>query len=265
MKVKQQSLLFFSGCLLFVGAVGVSYGQEDYSRERYQLIIDRAPFGTAVVAEPVIVPGGTASPEVVQDLQQQVRLNFLLESEDDDTIRAGFQVLRPAAGQPKSFVLEEGENYQQIQIKLISVDLEHSIANVEYNGLSVPLELGAAPVNTGRNNRGRTTTTTARNTGTATATTTTRRFNDGFQPTTTASSAQPPMPPGTATFSVNGNDGGGMPSIMMDFGDGMQPMMDFGGGGMPEGMNAQGMEDIRRMMPQQGGGGGRQPGRPGGR
>ncbi|MBN2686198.1 MAG: hypothetical protein JXR40_13030 [Pontiellaceae bacterium] len=248
MKLKRQSLLFFSGCLLFIGTVGASYGQEDYARERYQVIVDRAPFGTAVAAEPVIVPGGTAPVEVIQDLQQQVRLNFLLESEDEGTIKAGFQILRPAAGQPKSFVLEEGENFQQMQVKLISVDLDSSVANVEYNGLMVPLELGAAPVNTGRNTRGRTTTTTARNTGTATAnttTTTTRRFNNGFQPTTTTTTAtQPPMPPTTMTMpTMNGNDGG-MPAMMMD----------FGGGGMPAGMD---VEDLRSRMQQQGGAGGR--------
>lgn len=212
MKIEQKYIILFFGVALFAGIAATSYAQEDYSRDRYQPIIDRAPFGTA--AETIVVPGGVANPEVVQDLQQQVRLNFLLESEDEGTIKAGFQVLRPVSGQPKSFVLEEGENYQQIRIKLISVDLENSIANVEYNGLTVPLELGAAPADAGRNVRGRTTTTPAAgNTRPATAaaaTTTARRFESGFQPTMTGNTAQPPMPTTTTTAGQPPIPGGGM-------------------------------------------------------
>lgn len=244
MKIKRKPLLFFSGCLLLVGVVGVAYGQEKYSRERYQLIVDRAPFGTAV--ESVVIPGGTASPQVVQDLERQVRLNFLLESEEDGTIKAGFQILRPTAGQAKSFVLEEGENFEQIQVKLISIDLEQSIANVEYNGLSVPLMLSKAAASSAnnRNNRTRTTTATTRNTtATPTTPTTNRRFNGGFQATTT-STTTPPMPTTMTMPTMDGNDGG-MPAMIMDFGDGGPPAM----------MNT---EDLRsRMMQQQGGAGGR--------
>ncbi len=258
MKIEQKHIILFFGFALFVGFAATSYAQEDYSRDRYQPIIDRAPFGTA--AETIVLPGGVANPEVVQDLQQQVRLNFLLESEDEGTIKAGFQVLRPAAGQPKSFVLEEGENYQQIRIKLISVDLENSIANVEYNGLTVPLELGALPANAGRNVRGQTTTTAGagitRPTATA-STTASRRFENGFQPTmNTATAGQPPIPTTTTTAGqppMPGGMEGGFPGMEGGF-----PGM--GGGG------ATGMEGGFTGMQGgfQGMGGGGAPGMGGG-
>ncbi|MBN2704172.1 MAG: hypothetical protein JXR23_08175 [Pontiellaceae bacterium] len=246
MKIEKKYIILFFGLALFGEIAVTSYAQEEYSRERYQLIVDRAPFGAA--AEEIILPGGVANPEVVQDLQEQVRLNFLLQSEDEGTIKAGFQVLRPVAGQPKSFVLEEGENYQQIRIKLISVDLENSIANVEYNGLSVPLELGATPANAGRNVRGRTTTTSVagitRPTGTA-ATSVTRRFENGFQPTMTGNTAQPPIPTTTTTTGqppMPGGMEGGFPGMEGGFPgtEGGFPGMEGGFQGMGGGMGGQG-------------------------
>ena len=163
--------LFCCGLCLFAVSV-VSYGDEsDYSRDRYQPIVERSPFGKEDVG-PTAVDLQTA--QTLQTLEKNVRLNFLLKSETDGEIRAGFQNLKPAEGEAKSAVLTVGDYYQGM--KLVDVDLDASKAIVEYKGQELSFELSAVPTQQQASSRN----TKAASQQTAS---TNRRFNRGFQST----------------------------------------------------------------------------------
>ncbi len=142
----------FLGCgVLVLLLSGVCRGEQEYSRERYQIIIDRAPFGNAEVS---VVSGTTNGPYGgdIQNLESQYRLNFLMKSDTDGEIRAGFQNLKPQAGESKSEIISVDESFNGI--KLIDVDLARSTASVEYQGRVMTLTMKAVTSqrNAGRNN-----------------------------------------------------------------------------------------------------------------
>jgi hypothetical protein len=111
-----------------------------YEPERYDVIIDRSPFGS----DPLV---DTASLEqkakaAAAAAAKELRLCFLLETQGGE-IRAGFQNLKPQKGDPKSVILMVGESF--MGMKLLDVDLENSQATLDSRGEQVVFELTKAP------------------------------------------------------------------------------------------------------------------------
>jgi len=122
--------------LVLSAIAGHCLGQEKYARDRYELIVERSPFG----AEPVnISTEQDANSPQVRQAQQELRLCFLMQSDISGEVRAGFQNLKAAKGDPKSVILMEGESFRSM--KLVDIDLEGSTATLEYNGAPVTFEL----------------------------------------------------------------------------------------------------------------------------
>ncbi len=113
-----------------------------YSSERYDVILDRSPFG----ADPLDVdPERKEAQEVAAAAAaaaKELRLCFLLESERGD-IRAGFQNLKAKPGDPKSVILMVGESF--MGLKLLEINLANSQATLESRGKPVVFELSKAP------------------------------------------------------------------------------------------------------------------------
>ena len=114
----------------------VCRGEEgEYGRERYDIIVDRSPFG----ADPLTtVDPNAVSDAAVKALEKELRLCFLLETESGD-IRAGFQNLKAKPGEPKSVMLMVGESFRAM--KLSEIDLKNSSATLQYQGKPVTFAL----------------------------------------------------------------------------------------------------------------------------
>ena len=166
----RKNLIYCGSCLLATVACTLATEEEtteSFSRERYAPIIKRSPFGKEEI--PLVDTQTTASTRVaIENLEKSVRLSFLLKSEDNDEIRAGFQNLKAKEGDPKSAVLMVGDSFQGM--KLLDVDLDAETAKVNYQGKEIELTLGVATQQT-----------TTKKTPT-TRSTTSRRINRGFQP-----------------------------------------------------------------------------------
>ncbi|MBN2704171.1 MAG: hypothetical protein JXR23_08170 [Pontiellaceae bacterium] len=142
-----KSCLFCAGALVLL--TGVCCAEQEYSRERYQIIIERAPFGKAAVVIESEMPAGFNNADL-PNLESQYRLSFLMKSETDGEIRAGFQNLKPQPGESRSEIISVNETYNGIT--LIDVDLKKSTADVEYGGSVMTLTMKAVKQPTrGRN------------------------------------------------------------------------------------------------------------------
>jgi hypothetical protein len=122
-----------------------TFGGIAYNASRYQLIIDREPFG----ADPLqgVPPVDLAAQQrkmdaAVADAAKQLRLCFLMESEAGE-IRAGFENLKATAGVARSVILHEGETFQGM--KLLKIDLLASKATLDRDGVPVIFELAKPP------------------------------------------------------------------------------------------------------------------------
>ena len=127
-----------SGSALAAGMVCAESPQ--YNPERYDVILDRSPFG----ADPLL---GLVDPEqqkaaAAAAAAKELRLCFLLESESGE-IRAGFQNLKAKPGDPKSIILLVGESF--MGLKLLDINLAGSQATLQSNGEPVVFELSKAP------------------------------------------------------------------------------------------------------------------------
>ena len=128
---------------LAVLVAGMACAEEPlYSSERYDVILDRSPFG----ADPLDVdPERKEAQEVAAAAAaaaKELRLCFLLESERGD-IRAGFQNLKAKPGDPKSVILMVGESF--MGLKLLEINLANSQATLESRGKPVVFDLSKAP------------------------------------------------------------------------------------------------------------------------
>lgn len=121
---------------------GMAYAEATkYNPKRYDVILDRSPFG----AEPLqgaTGPGQSAAAAAAA-ATKELRLCFLLESESGE-VRAGFQNLKAKRGDPKSVVLMVGESF--MGMKLLEIDLPGSQATMESRGKSVVFDLSKSPL-----------------------------------------------------------------------------------------------------------------------
>jgi hypothetical protein len=106
-----------AGLGMIIWAAGLCHAQEtdtEYSRERYEVIIDRSPFGADPLAGSVVTDQAAAA--TLKTLEKELRLCFLLKSQTGD-VRAGFQNI------------------------LLEVDIENSTATLQYQGKPLTFEL----------------------------------------------------------------------------------------------------------------------------
>jgi len=125
-------------------AVGTVFGAPtEYSPERYDVILDRSPFGSDPLmdVDPEQKAAAAAAAAAVA-AAKELRLCFLLESESGE-IRAGFQNLKAKPGNPKSVILMVGESF--MGMKLLEINLAGSQATLESRGEPVVFELSKAP------------------------------------------------------------------------------------------------------------------------
>jgi len=132
---------FRFGTAMAAMVAGMAYADTpQYSPERYNVILDRSPFGV----DPLM---GDAEPEkqaaaAAAAAAKELRLCFLLESESGE-IRAGFQNLKAKPGSPQNVILMVGESFRGM--KLLDIDLPGSQATLESKGELVVFELSKVP------------------------------------------------------------------------------------------------------------------------
>lgn len=119
---------------------GACFADTEYRPERYDVILDRSPFG----ADPLAGADDDSAQEkaaaaAAAALAKDLRLCFVYESQGGD-VRAGLQNQKDS----KSFILSIGESIQGV--KLLAVDVVNSEATLERNGQSVLFKLDKSPV-----------------------------------------------------------------------------------------------------------------------
>jgi hypothetical protein len=160
--------ILISGVLATVLITDLARAEEtEYTSERYNLILDRSPFGS----DPLLDTGtpGQQSAAATAAAAKELRLCFLLETEGGE-IRAGFQKLKAKPGDPKSVILMVGESF--MGMKLLEIDLGTSQATLESQGEPVTFELSRAPTPAAK---------AAPKKATANPATPQRRFGGGFR------------------------------------------------------------------------------------
>ena len=131
-----------AGLGIIVWATGVSHAQEadtEYSRERYDVIVARSPFGADPLTDSQVADQQANT--TLKTLEKELRLCFLLESQTGD-VRAGFQNIKAKPGEPKSVMLMVGESFRAM--KLLEINIENSSATLQYQGKPVTFELTKA-------------------------------------------------------------------------------------------------------------------------
>ena len=129
-------------------AVGSVCAEEPlYAPERYDIIIERSPFGSDPLQEvdpnqKAADAAAAAAEAAAEKAAKELRLCFLLESENGE-IRAGFQNLKAKPGDSKNITLMVGESF--MGMKLLDVNIPDSQATLERKGESVVFELTKAP------------------------------------------------------------------------------------------------------------------------
>ena len=136
-----------------------------YNSSRYDMIIERQPFGQEmVIEEPTVTPEHemALATAAAQAAEKELRLCFIFETNQGE-IRAGFQNKTAKPGDPKSVMLGVGDSFRGM--KLLAVNLEESSATLDRDGVRVNFSLAKAP------------TPVTKNTMAATP----RRFGSGFR------------------------------------------------------------------------------------
>jgi hypothetical protein len=136
-----------------------------YDASRYELILEREPFGQElIVEEPTVTPEReiALANAAAKAAEKELRLCFIFETNRGE-IRAGFQNKTAKPGDPKSIMLGVGESFRGM--KLLAVNLEESSATLDRDGVRVNFSLAKAPVAVSKN----------------TAVASPRRFGSGFR------------------------------------------------------------------------------------
>ncbi len=138
------SKILMAGSALSISMVCLA--EVEYKPERYDVILDRAPFGAdpllGVPAPDTTVKDAAAAAKAAADAAKELRLCFLLESESGE-IRAGFENKKAKKGESKSIILMVGESF--MGMKLLDIDISSSQATLQNKGKSVVFELSKAP------------------------------------------------------------------------------------------------------------------------
>ena len=139
---KQSTIILCTGFALAFAPSGWAEKTE-YTLERYDVIIERSPFGEDPLAPELVArQEAAAALAAAKALAKELRLCFLLEGESGE-IRAGFQNLTAKPGDPRSVMLMVGDNFRGM--KLTNIDLLNSSATLLHMGKPVTFELTKAP------------------------------------------------------------------------------------------------------------------------
>lgn len=132
------------GTLLVAG--GMCHAEVEYKLKRYDVILDRSPFGSEPNPVAAVSAPDPAVQQKVKELEKTYRLSFLLEN-DAGEIRAGFQRQNTSAkstsNEPTSSIIMVGESFMGMKLK--SIDMETSEATLEHNGKPIIFRLTKAP------------------------------------------------------------------------------------------------------------------------
>ena len=137
--------------------------------DKYQIIIDRQPFGRELISpEPSVssIKSETEAIAAAKAAEKELRLCFIFET-TKGLIRAGFQNKIVKAGEPKSIMLGVGDTFKGM--KLVDVNIQESTATLDRNGVMIMFSLNKSAKNTLGNSK----------------TTSTRKFNRGFRSSNT--------------------------------------------------------------------------------
>lgn len=125
---------------MVLALTGACFADTEYNAERYDVILDRSPFGVDPLAGVEDTSAqDMAAASAAAALAKDMRLCFVMESQSGE-IRAGLQNQKDQ----KSFILSVGESIQGI--KLLGVNIQNSEATLERNGQKVLFKLDKAPV-----------------------------------------------------------------------------------------------------------------------
>ena len=133
--------------------------------DKYQIIIDRQPFGRELISpEPSVLSIKSEAEAIAaaKSAEKELRLCFIFET-TKGLIRAGFQNKIVKAGEPKSIMLGVGDTFKGM--KLVDVNIQESTATLDRNGVMIMFSLNKP----------------AKNTIGSSKTTSTRKFNSGFR------------------------------------------------------------------------------------
>ena len=132
---------------------------------KYQLIIDRQPFGKELISpEPSVssIKDEATALAAAKAAEKELRLCFIFET-TQGMIRAGFQNKIVKKGEPKSIMLGVGDSFKGM--KLVDVNIQESTATLDRNGVMIMFSLNKPAENTLGNLK----------------TSSTRKFNSGFR------------------------------------------------------------------------------------
>ena len=110
-----------------------TWSEPQASFDRYQIILDRKPFGAAPPPEPVVAP--TVPPE--QSFARTIRMSAIVE-QDDGSIQVGFF----DSSNNQSFFLTEGASENGIE--LVSADYENEEAILRKGSETILLKLASS-------------------------------------------------------------------------------------------------------------------------
>lgn len=133
--------------LIFISTV-IGAGAVEYKRERYEVIVDRSPFGedASIAADAAKEAAQNAkdaaeAAAAAKKMEKEMRLCYLLET-DAGEVRAGFQNLKAQQGDPKSIMLRVNESFRGM--KLTAIDIVENSATLSINGKPVTFSLTKA-------------------------------------------------------------------------------------------------------------------------
>jgi len=130
------------GILFLLAALPLSVRAEEYTPERYDLIVERSPFGNEDLS--VAAPSAGQNAAAAKAAERELRLCFIFETEAGEA-RAGFENKTARAGDPKSVMLMEDEEFRGMRVLDIDLDLGRVIMSRDGNEVMFELKQAAAP------------------------------------------------------------------------------------------------------------------------
>ncbi|HEY5622051.1 MAG TPA: hypothetical protein VIR77_05555 [Pontiella sp.] len=127
------------GILFLFAAVQAPVSAIEYTPERYDLIVERSPFGKEDLS--VAAPSAGQNAAAAKAAERELRLCFLLETDAGDA-RAGFENKTARPGDPKNVMLMEDDEFRGMRV--LDIDLDSGRVIMSRDGNEVTFELKKA-------------------------------------------------------------------------------------------------------------------------
>lgn len=143
-----KKIMIIKKTILIIGCINIFFisnaSEITYDLNRYNFIIDRAPFGSESLDIDVVssVQSDQKAVAAAKSAEKLLRLCFIFETNKGD-IRAGFENKTAKQGDPKSIVLGVGDSFQGM--RLLSINLNDSSATLDRNGVKIKFSLSKPP------------------------------------------------------------------------------------------------------------------------